>query len=439
MPNLTRFFCAVLVFSFATLTAFAQNPKLYSVSPNQIRTGAAAFPIVVSGSNFAKNSQIQINGVALDTLAVSRNKLRATVPANLAATAVVLQVKVVRRELQSNSAALSVLNSLTKNYNWAALNQKLQTFVPNTVNGLTLQISRNGTVLYTQAFGNQTINSVLQIASSSKMPAMTAILTLVDEQRLNLDAPISTYLNGFVVVPADKANITMRMLMNHISGFEGADDAACLSDRNTTLQACAQEILNLPLASVPGTKFDYGGNSMQLAGYVAEVISGQSWNNLFDSKIRTPLSLTRFTYGSSQNPRIAGGARSDVGDYTRILQSYLAGGVYADTRIISKQTYYEMQTDQKRDLPVINNPGGDRLNGYSYGWWHSAPGYLQQQPLPQTPGLELSDPGAFGCTPWIDFEYNYTAILLINSNVPTATTMLNGVRPLIIEQMQNNR
>jgi CubicO group peptidase (beta-lactamase class C family) len=245
-------------------------------------------------------------------------------------------------------------------------------------------------------------------------------------------------LKGFVTVPPDKANLTMRMLMNHTSGLSGTADAPCLSNRMTTLQLCAQQILNLPLSYTPGAHFDYGGNSMQLAGYVAEVLSGKSWSQFFAEKIGTPLGLTRFTYGNSQNPRVPGGAVSDVGDYTRLMQMYLAGGTFGSTRILSRQTYYEMQSDQRRGLPALNNPGGKRLTKYSYGWWHSSAEHLQDQPSPTTPGPELSDQGAFGCTPWIDFEHNYTAIILVSSNVPAATLIWNDARPLIIEQMQKN-
>jgi serine/threonine protein kinase len=122
--------------------------------------------------------------------------------------------------------------------------------------------------------------------------------------------------------------------------------------------------------------------------------------------------------------------------HTRIMQTYLSGGVWSHTRILSLARYYEMQTDQKRGLPVVNSPGGATLTGYSFGWWHSDPVYLQSQP--QTPGLELSDQGAFGCTPWIDLDSNYTAILLINDRTTTGTTIWNQIRPLIIEQMRNN-
>ena len=427
-----------LFFALTVPNVVAQFPIVRSISPTQVQSGATALPITVSGSNFAKNAKVQINGTNLDIIQISWNKLRATVPANLVANPGVLQVQVFNRNRVSDAINLTVSNSPAGNYDWTALNQKLQSFVPGTVAGLTFMISRHGKVIYSQAFGNQTVNTILPIASSTKMPSMLAILTLVDDGLLNLDASISNYLAGHVNVPQDKANITMRMLMNHTSGLSGTDDAPCLNNRNTTLQQCAQEILNLPLAYQPGTRFDYGGNGMQLAGYVAEVISGQSWNLFFSQKVGTPLGLTRYTYTNTQNPRIAGGAFSDVGDYTKFLQSYLAGSVFANTRILSNQTYWEMQTDQKGSLITLNNPGGNRLTGYSYGWWHSATSYLQSQPQPQTDGPELSDQGAFGCTPWIDFQYDYTAILLVNSNTATATVMWNEIRPLIVEQMRQN-
>jgi len=426
----------ILLVAFFTSNLSAQSPKVYSIGPNQIQSGATAFPIVVSGSNFKKISQVQINGVTLDTVSPAWNRLRATVPASLAANAGNLEVKVVWKNRASNNVNLTVSDSPVGNYNWTALNAKLQTFVPGTVNGLTLMISRHGKIIYSQAFGNQTVNSVLPIASSTKMPSMLTIMTLVDEGRLNLDVPVSTYLNGYATVPADKANITMRMLMNHTSGV--ADDNCLGNQTTTTLQACTQRILNAPLEFAPGTKFAYSGTGMHIAGGVVEAITGESWNSYFARKVGTPLGLTRFTYTNTNNPRIAGGANSDVGDYTRIMQTYLAGGVWSDTRILSLARYYEMQTDQKRDLPVVNSPGGTTLTGYSFGWWHSSAAYLQSQPQPQTPGLELSDQGAFGCTPWIDLDSNYNAILLINDRTSTGTTIWNQVRPLIIEQMRAN-
>jgi CubicO group peptidase (beta-lactamase class C family) len=433
----------LFIFLFFSFQAHAQNTIIRSLSPSQVEAGATAFPLVVSGSNFAKNARVEVNGVALDTVSLAWNKLRATVPANLAATAGTLEVRVVSRNRPSNAINLTVSGSPVGNYNWTALTAKLNGFIsnqtplpPDKVRGLTFMLSRHGKVIYSQSFGNQTLDSVLPIASSTKMPSGMAVLSLVDEGRLNLDTPISIYLQGYATVPADKANITVRMLFNHTSGLSQED---CLGNVNSTLQACVQEILNTPLSFAPGTRFAYGGSSMQVAGGVVEAITGESWNAYFSRKIAQPLGLTSFTYGNTNNPRIAGGASSDVGDYTRLMQAYLSGGVYGNTRILSRNMYVEMQTDQKRDLPVLNSPGGNTLTGYSYGWWHTSPAFLQQQPQPQTIGLELSDQGAFGCTPWIDLEYNYTAIILIQRQTSTGTAIWNEIRPLIIEQMRNNQ
>jgi len=417
-------------------TAHAQNPKIYSINPSTIEVGATAFPLVIEGSNFAKSAQVRINGVDVETYFLSWNRIKATVTSDLLSNPSTLQVQVIQRSGRSNIKNLTVVSAPVGSYDWSALNAKLMSFVPSLVSGLTLQITRNGRTIYLRAFGDQTVDSVLPIASSTKMPSALAILTLVDEGRLNLDMPISQYLNGYVNVPPDKASITVRMLLNHTSGLQQSD---CLNDQTSiTLRECVQRILNSPLQFTPGSRFSYGGASFQVAGGVVEAITGQSWNEFFNRKIAIPLGLTRFTYTNTQNPRIAGGAYSDVGDYSKIMQAYLAGGVYGSTRVLSRQMYYEMQNDQKRDLPVVNSPGGEVLTGYSFGWWHTSLTYLQSQPRPQTPGPELSDQGAFGCTPWIDLHYNYTAILLIRDRTSSGTRIWEAIRPLIIEQILAN-
>lgn len=432
----------ILLIFFLALAVSAQNARIYSITPNQVQTGAAAFPVVVRGANFSKNSVVQIGGVNLETIFVSWNKLRAVVPSNLTVNNGNFSLKVFKNGRASNSVNFAVSASPVGNYDWTALTAKLQSFISNevplpsdSVRGLTFMLSRHGKIIYANSFGNQTLDSVLPIASSTKMPSMLAIMTLVDEGVLNLDAPISNYLQGYAAVPADKSAITLRMLMNHTSGLP---QPVCLNDDTVTLQQCTQQILNAPLAFTPGTRFSYGGGSMHVAGGIAEAVSGQNWNQFFATRIAAPLGLTRFTYGATANPRIAGGASSDVGDYTRIMQTFLASGVFGNTRIFSPKIYFEMQTDQKRDLPVANSPGGNILTGYSYGWWHTAASYLQSQPPPTTIGPELSDQGAFGCTPWIDLEHNFTAIILIQKTTAAGTNIWNEIRPLIIQQMQNN-
>jgi hypothetical protein len=78
-------------------------------------------------------------------------------------------------------------------------------------------------------------------------------------------------------------------------------------------------------------------------------------------------------------------------------------------QILSPQTIQMMSTSQIAGLPLLRSPGeDDLLLGYSFGFWISDPSIH-----PGSNGPELSDQGAFGCTPWVDFDLDYSAVLLI--------------------------
>jgi CubicO group peptidase (beta-lactamase class C family) len=426
-------FCTSILVS--SQTASAQT--ITSINPVSVNAGSPAFTLTVNGEALKKKSKVQWNGVTLETTRFSSSELTAIVPANLIATPGSAQIIVNRKGIISNAVTFTINSAQPgTGYDWSKLRNRLQDFVPEQVLGLGLVISHKDQIVYTETFGLQGNNTVLPIASSTKMPSGTIIMKLVEQGLINLDEPITTYLQGKINVPADKAGITVRMLFNHTSGVIAEPD--CATNNFTTLKACAQEALNAPLEFTPGTKFAYGSGGMQVAGFVAEAVTGKKFTDLFDEILATPLGLTRFRYNSTTNPHIAGGAFSNTGDYIKILQMQLAGGTYQGQQILSHVTIDEMQRNQIAGIEKLRSPGRAALTGYSFGWWHSDPAYLALQPQPQTTGLELSDQGLFGCTPWIDKGLNYSAILLIFNDTQTATEIWNAIRPLIIEQINKN-
>jgi CubicO group peptidase (beta-lactamase class C family) len=321
-------------------------------------------------------------------------------------------------------------------YDWSVLDRALESFVPDEVDGLTFILSKDGQILYEKALGNQTMDSFLPIASSTKMPSAVVILSLAQEGLLDLDEPISTYLQGHINWPSDKSAITTRMMLNHTSGLPS--NPFCLNRKRGTLKECAQEIANAPLEFAPGTQFAYGGGSFQVAGYVAEAVSGKSWNDLFHERLATPLGLEKFTYsggtlGSETNPRIAGGASSTAYDYIKILQMILSNRNYnPGVFILSPEIIRMMSTSQIKGLPILRSPGEDYLLlGYSFGFWISDPSIH-----PGSNGPELSDPGAFGCTPWVDFDLGYAAVLLIKASTRKGADIWNTIRPSIIAELK---
>jgi len=418
----------LLIFAGATL---AQTPVIESISPSAVSAGGPSFTLTVKGSGF-KKAKVKWNGSTLVTTRLSPSTLAAVVPASLIVTPGTAQITVVRKQAVSNSLLLTIGDSASSGYDWSELRRRLRSLVPATVRGVGLMISHRGQIVFSEAYGNQTTDSVLPIASSTKMPSATLIMSLVDEGSIDLDEPVATYLQGKIDWPADKSSITMRMLFNHTSGLRPG--APCLSDLQSTLKDCAQEIANTPLEFTPGTNFAYGGSGMQVGGYVAEAVTGRKWNDLFAERVAAPIGLTRFTYTDTNNPIIGGGAFSDMADYTKMLQMHLAGGVTGSSRILSEEIIQEMQRNQVEGIPTFRSPGGEALPGYSFGWWHSAP-----SEHPESNGPELSDPGAFGCTPWIDLDLNYSAVLLIFKNTQTGTQIWHEIRPLITEQIERNQ
>jgi CubicO group peptidase (beta-lactamase class C family) len=420
-----------------TFSQTVSGQTITAIHPASVTAGSQTLTLTVHGEGLKKKSKVQWNGATLETTRLSSNELTAIVPADLMVTAGEAQITVNRKGVLSNAVTFTINNPQpSSGYDWSQLRDRLQSFVPNRVLGLGLMIARNDRVVYAEAFGLQNVDTMLPLASSTKMPSGTVIMKLVEQGYINLDEPIATYLQGKINVPADKAGITVRMLFNHTSGVIA--EPLCANNVFTTLKACAQEALNTPLEFTPGTKFAYGGGGMQVAGFIAEAVTGRSFTELFDEIVATPLGLTRFRYNSSTNPHIAGGAFSDMGDYTKIMQMHLAGGMYQGNRILSQAAIDEMQRDQVTGLEKLRTPGKTTLTGYSFGWWHSDPAYLSQQQPPQTVGPELSDQGLFGSTPWIDKDLNYSAILLIFKRTQTGTEIWNEIRPLIVAQIKKN-
>src|SRR3546814_10026559 len=86
------------------------------------------------------------------------------------------------------------------------------------------------------------LDLAIPIASASKALSATIILSLVNNGLIDLDTPVSQYIGDQINWPIIKRDITMRMLLNHTSGLPF--DSPCLSEDDTTLKDCAQEIAN---------------------------------------------------------------------------------------------------------------------------------------------------------------------------------------------------
>ncbi len=287
------------------------------------------------------------------------------------------------------------------------------------LSGASMILIKDGQTVYERYFGSFSDNRTVLIASSSKWLAGATLMALVDEGALSLDDPVSKYLQYFT---GQKGTMTLRQMFSHTSGLPTdsaltdtgtGTDVPCLNDRATTLDGCARAIAQLDLIGPPGGQFSYGGTSMQVAGRVCEVVSGKSWEALFQEKIAGPLAMTGTTYGISRNPLVAGGVLSRLRDYANFLQMIQNEGVFNGKRILSREAVREMQKDQTFGVPIVYSPHTQYGNGefrYGIGEWID----LKDA---QGGSVQVSSQGAFGFSPWVDRQRNLLGIFMVQNSL----------------------
>jgi CubicO group peptidase (beta-lactamase class C family) len=158
--------------------------------------------------------------------------------------------------------------------------------------GLSLAVVKDGKIIKAEGYGLANIknqiparpDTVYKIASVSKQFIATGIMLLVQEDRLNLDDPISKYLEG---TPATWKAITIRHLLTHTSGIvreaPGFDPFKIQSDTDVIKSAYFQ-----PLRFAPGEKWEYCNTGYFALAEVIRKVSGQPWTEYLNDKVFKP-------------------------------------------------------------------------------------------------------------------------------------------------------
>ncbi len=181
----------------------------------------------------------------------------------------------------------------------AALQAWQQTLQQSAFSG-TVLIARAGSVIYHRGFGQSDRDSqrpfdahtVFDIGSLTKQFTATAIMLLVEQGKLSLDAPLGSY---FPKVPADKQAITVHHLLSHASGLPAGLPGRELYDRVDASQLSA-EILAQKLLAAPGERYHYSNIGYSLLAQIIERVSGQEWESFIRHNILLPAGLSETGY-----------------------------------------------------------------------------------------------------------------------------------------------
>ena len=133
--------------------------------------------------------------------------------------------------------------------------------------------------------------SAYRLASVQKSMTAAAILQLVEQGKINLDAEIQTYVPYF---PKKKFPITVRQLLYHLGGiphYVNRDVEQHIKVHKTTREAIAI-FENFDLIAEPGTKFSYSTYGYNLLGAAIESASKQSYADYMRQHVWQPLGMS---------------------------------------------------------------------------------------------------------------------------------------------------
>ncbi len=283
-------------------------------------------------------------------------------------------------------------------------------------------VAHHGNIVHFKAFGwrdkEKEIpcqrDDIFRMASQTKAITATGVLMLMEEGKILLDDPVKKYIPAFahpqVLVsfnekdssyttrPANK-DITIRHLLTHTSGISYGTDPnnpmmkifakkgiPPLNSLNPiTLKEVVEKLASCPLEHDPGEKFTYG-MSVDVLGYLIEVVSKMPVDQYFKEKIFEPLGMNdtyfyvpkekqnrmvtlyqkeqnkalqpssnvlyqTFTYSGAQTLFSTGaGLSGTVEDYAKFCQMILNGGEFNGKRILGRKTVELMRRNQVNDL-----------------------------------------------------------------------------------------
>ena len=305
--------------------------------------------------------------------------------------------------------------------------------------GMAVIVVDKDEILFSETYGNcESTDTPFIIGSMSKSFTALSIMQLVEAERINLDAPISEYIDAsmWFVNDSDCDKITVRNLLNHTSGI-------------TTYHIFGK----LEITDSFG-KYIYANANYGLLGLIIESVSGVSYEKYVNDNIFEPLSMNHSAASLEQSKKNglidgyrnyfgipvarepdypgdiaegswtnvpAGYLSSSVDDMGKYMQMYLNGG----EGIISEESINTMFYD--------NVPSDDGTFNYGMGWQYTTE--LFRQPVLWHSGLVENYTSNMFILP----NEGIAVVVLVNMNDYLIGNNLLGniVAPLIGEKHQN--
>ena len=255
--------------------------------------------------------------------------------------------------------------------------------------GAVVSVLKNGKVLYAKGFGMSNLtydipmdeNTGMSIASVSKQFTGMAVMLMVNEGKMDLDADIRTYLPDLKDFGTP---ITVRNMLNHTTGYREILNFMPMAGRTSAETMRTDEPMHIVnrqpvLQNHPGSVYNYNNTTFMLLARAVEKVSGEDWKTFMESRIFQPLGMTNTTVKVEMGQVIPnssqGYARGKNGGYRYVMdfpEAYGASGVNTTALDITKWmlNYRDAKVGGRSAIDALTTRGilttGD-TTGYALG------------------------------------------------------------------------
>jgi CubicO group peptidase (beta-lactamase class C family) len=253
--------------------------------------------------------------------------------------------------------------------------------------GAVVTIVKDGKVLTERGYGYSDVekrtpvdpkHTLFRPGSVSKLFTWTAVMQLVEQRKIDLDADVNQYID-FRIPPRDGKPVTMRNIMQHTAGFEEQAKGILSDDPNAPgFEALLKQWIPHRVFAAGSTPA-YSNYGASLAGYIVQRLSGEPFDSYIERHIFAPLDMKLSTFRqplpaqlaplmskgyprASQDPTpfemigpAPAGALSCPGeDMAHFMIAHLQDGEYNGNRILTAATARQMHDSPLTLLPPLN-------------------------------------------------------------------------------------
>jgi len=270
--------------------------------------------------------------------------------------------------------------------------------------GAAVSVVKDGKLFFAKGYGYADLENgipvdpeqtVFRIGSTTKLFTWTAVMQLVEQGKLDLEADINEYLD-FRIPDTYPQPITLRHLLTHTAGFEDLYIDFVTLESEDLLPPGAFLASHIPArVRPPGDYAAYSNYGAALAGYIVARVSGQSYDQYMQEHILDPLGMAHSTALATLHPDV--GAHESVGylyedgafqifpkfygpsdlapmgfmgasatDMARFMIAHLQDGRYSDAAIPETRILGESTARQMHSTLFTHDP---RLLGTAYGFF----------------------------------------------------------------------